>query len=321
MKDFQNWVFTLEPELAPSADQLIALLHHRLRALAPRIPKAPGQRLQPGEEVECIFLPVHKGRFLIGSLFHQPAFVLEPVAALPGLFEALLEMEGHGDYEFRLQLGADYPIPELANQELEVLVRLGPACQVLVPELDDPQALQAAGLGSDLDQAMQTLAQQFEEELAQELLAEMSQQVLERLTEEIDLEVPASVLDEELCADFQRRILPLLLQLGLDDSEIESARQDYLQQADERLQAEFRVRSAIALQAVQKKYQIPIDPQILSRLEEQMAEGLGLDYPSWFGIFDQEQQTRQLLTDYAQRLSNLQFVVSQVQFRDPEEDP
>lgn len=316
MKDFQNWVFTLEPDVAPSADELIGLLHNRLRALAPRIPKGPGERLQPGDEVECIFLPIHNGRFLIGSLFHQASFVLAPLAALPGLFEALLEMEGNGDYEFRLPLGADYPLPELANQELEVLVRLGPACQVLVPELDDSQALQAAGLGSDLDQAMERLAQQWDEEQAQELLAEMSQQVLERLAEEIDLEVPARVLDEELSSDFQRRILPLLLQLGLDDSEIEGARQDYLELADGRQQAEFRLRSAIALRAVQETYQIPLDPQILSRLEEQMAAGLGLDYPSWFGIFDQEQQTRQLLTDYAQRLSNLQFVVSQVQFRD-----
>lgn len=319
LSGFEEWEIEVPSQPAITPEELLWALRDRLARAAPRRLKESDELIEEGDEIECLLLPMFEGRLLTSSLVVSSCLVVHEVPSLPGLMTALRGSSPHQIYEFELQMPSDYPLDELAGKFLSVIAKIGEVRAVELPELDSPQALEAVGLSPDLDEAMAQIAADLEEQREEELLSLSSRCVLERLAESVDIKLPSQVLTNELDQIFQQTYLPLLQQVDLSESELALAQRCFLEDPQAQLEAEYRVRSSLALQAVRQTHGLEVSEELLEQLEDNTAEALSLPVEQFCEILDDEPLLDDKLGALAERLTALEFVCSKVQFTFPDE--
>lgn len=262
---------------SPGADELVERLHHELWSLAPRRVRPQGQPVQWGDEVECDILMVAGGKVVPGGARACVGLEMRPMAHLPGLVEKIVGMATGSSTTFELRLPEDYPVPQLSSLLVTVLVEVRGAAAVECPELEDPQALRAAGLGDDLDQAMQMLLTKTDEEQADELLVLATQEALASMAARVQIDIPQELIDTELELAWNKSEGPLLRSKGFDDELLERAFRDYLSLPQHRAEVELRLRIGAGLGALIRERSLTPEPETVGRLLEEIADQLGLE--------------------------------------------
>jgi trigger factor len=260
----------------PTADELIERLHQRLRADSPRRERKPGEVIQLGDEVECDIVTVSGGRVVFGGVKHGALLEMRDFVHLPGFVEELLKIPTFHAGSFELTLPDDYPAPNLAGKTATFYVEIRRVFEVEQPELDDLVALKAAGLGEDIDAAMDAIAAEIDEEQGRELLVLASQAVLDALADRVTEEVPPAAVDEELRQLWQQTEAPVLQGRDFSRELVEQSLNRFLDDPDLRAQAAHRIKVGLVLGALISEHNLAPSPEVVKELLEAAAEGVGV---------------------------------------------
>lgn len=260
---------------SPTAEELVERLHHELWSLAPRTVRSAGEPIEWGDEVECDILMVAGGRVIPGGARACVGLEMRPMAHLPGLVEALVGLENGGATFFELRLPEDYPVTELRSLEVSVLVEVRGAAAVQCPSLEDIEALRGAGLGNDLDEAMDNLVTLIDEEQAEELVVRATQEALRAMAARVQLEIPQGLSDRELELAWRKSEEPLLRAKGFDDELLAKALGDYLTWPQHRAEVELRLRIGAGLGALIRDRALVPEQAAVQELLNQTAGELG----------------------------------------------
>ena len=250
----------------PTAQELIDRLQDRLRAQAPRRERAVGEAIEAGDDVICDLIAVVNGQVVPGSVRRALRLAMLPSTELPGLAEAMLGMETFSAQTIHLQLPEDYPVAHLAGLPASFYVEARQVFAVKMPELDDIQALQEAGLGSSIEEAMQTLAQEIDVEQGEDLLVRASNAVLEQLARRVQAAIPESAVEEELRRRWESSDGAILAEKDFSSEVQERALQDFLNDSQLRADSLQRIKINLALAALVKQEGLTPSPEQMDQL-------------------------------------------------------
>lgn len=292
----------------PTAEELTERLHQRLRAAAPRRERERGEAIGWGDEVECQLVGVVNGRILPECT--RPAALLEmrPRPYLPGLIEGIVGMETFSAQTLELTLPADYPVPELASLRAQIYVEASRAQAVEMPPLDDPAALQAAGLGDSLEAALETVARELDAEQGEELLIQATDAVLGALADRLEADIPSALVDEELRRHWEGGSAALLRRFP--EAFQQDARREFLATPALRADAYRRIKIGLALGALVKKEGLKPAPEDVNELLGAAAERLGLSLEAAKRAVAAEPAEARQVFDTALHLAAVQFVMA-----------
>ena len=260
----------------PTADELIERLHQRLRAEAPRRERKPGEAICLGDEVECDIVTVAGGRVVSGGVKHGARLEMREFVHLPGFVEEVLKIPTFTAGTFELTLPDDYPAADLAGRIATFYVEIRRVFEVEQPELDDSAALQAAGLGEDIDEAMETIAAEIDEEQGRDLLVLASQTVLDAVADRVTEEVPPAAVDEELRQLWQQTEARVLQGRDFSKELVEQSLTRFLDDPELRAQAEHRIKVGLVLGALISELKLAPSPEVVRELLEAAADGVGV---------------------------------------------
>lgn len=266
----------LENPTPPDADDLIRRLYERLRRQAPRTERRQGEALQAGDEIECDLLTVLNGRVLAGSSQRGARLELRPFLYLPGFYEGLLQIPVFSAGTVNVKLPDNYPVSACAGREASMYVEVRRAWAVEMPELNEAAALEAAGLGSDLDEALQMIAREIDVEQGEELLQIATQGVLDKIAEATEVPDLEKVVDQELQRYWRESDGAFLVEKGFDDSFLSRAQADFLSDPAMRDQMRRRIRIHVGLGALIEKEKLVPSADCVETLMELAGEATGL---------------------------------------------
>lgn len=266
----------LQNPTPPDADALIRRLYERLRKEAPRRERGQGEALQAGDEIECDTLTVMNGRVLAGSSQRGARLELRPFLYLPGFYEGLLKIPVFSAETVSVKLPDDYPVADCAGGEASIYVEVRRAWAVEMPELDDASALEAAGLGSELDEAMQMMAQEIDVEQGEELMLNATQGVLDQIAQQTEVPDLEKVVDHELKRYWVESDGAFLVEKDFPESFRSQAQADFVSDPGMRAQMRRRIRVHVGLGALIEKEKLVPSPNCVQTLLELAGEATGL---------------------------------------------
>jgi trigger factor len=135
----------------------------------------------------------------------------------PGLDEEMLGLTAGAAKTFTLHYPADYPITELANQDVEYSVTAKSVKRRVLPELDDEFAKDLGDFES-LAALRARVREDLEHEAKHAGDREMRGELMKQIAKRLPFEVPASLIERELdrrLEDFARR----MMEQGIDPRE------------------------------------------------------------------------------------------------------
>jgi trigger factor len=264
---------------SPTADVLIEHLHQKLRALAPRRERKPGEPIELGDEVECDIVTLVAGVVVPGSVKRGALLEMREFTHLPGFIEQLLQMATFTARSFELDLPDDYPVEGLRGKTATFYVEARSVFQVDRPPLEDPEALARAGLGQDIEQALEAVAAEIDEEQGQQLLVEAAQAVLDTVAGRVDDEVvPDAAIDEELRQLWQMTDAPVLEDREFSGEFVEQALNDFLDDSSLRAQAVHRIKVGLVLAALVREQNLAPSEEVMNTLLQAAADGVGVSF-------------------------------------------
>ena len=297
----------------PTADELIERLHQRLRAGASRRERKPGESVELGDEIQCDILTVVDARVVPGGVQHGVRLELREFLHLPGFVEQVLSMTCFSAKSFELTLPAHYPAQDLAGKQASFFVELQRAYEIEQVELDDPMALRAAGLGEDIEQAMESLAAHIDEEQGEELLIAATQVVLDALSDRVSEEIPQAAIEEELRQIWQHSGALVLQKQAFSEHILTQAEQDFLQDPSLREQARRRIATGLALGAIVGSHNLAPSEEIMKLLLSSAAEQVGVSEEQAVLSLRQEPLGLQSAAHAALYQTAVEFVMSRTQ--------
>lgn len=263
------------PDAVTEAELLGAFQDLR-REYGARRDRAFGEDLALGDDVQLDMLGYCEGRLIPFSVRLGLWFPLAPIPGLPGFAEAVQAAQVGDSVTFALQLPDDYPVEALRGRAAHFLVDVRAAREVTLPAEDDAVFLRAAGLGKDVDQAMEVLRARLEQEHDDLLLVEAQEAVLDALASRLDAAVPAELVDEEITRAWNRREGRALEARKFSTEERHEALAAWKSDPATRADAERRLRIALALGAVAKAEKLELTPQRLEALVAEVAAPHGV---------------------------------------------
>ena len=275
LDDLKVQVFSPPP---PTAEELIEHLYQRLRALAPRRERKPGDPIEAGDEVECDIVTVVDGVVVPGSVKREAVLEMRELPHLPGFIEQLLQMTTFTASTFELSLPDDYPVEGLQGKSATFYVEVRRVFQVEQPSMEDPAALSEAGLGEDIEQAMEAVAAEIDSEQGQQMLVEAAQAVLDTVADRVQDEVPDAAIDEELRQLWQKTDAPVLKGREFSGELVEQALNDFLDDPSLRAQAAHRIKVGLVLGALVREQNLTPSVDIMTTLLQAAADGVGVSF-------------------------------------------
>jgi len=132
------------------------------------------------------------------------------------------------------------------------------------------------GLGGSMDEVMDAIRDELEEELSDELVVLGREMVLDELARRADVQVPSSLVDEEVRRRWSRAELPHLVEHGFTVEEQNEARDAWLRDAATRAECERRIKIGLALAAMIEAEKLAPTPTELKETLEIYGEPWGL---------------------------------------------
>jgi trigger factor len=305
----------------PTAEELIERLHQRLRQCASRRQRDPGEPIEMGDEVECDLITLVEGRPIPGGIHSLAHLEVREFLHLPGLLEQLLSMTTFSAKTFELVLPQDYPVPWAAGRTATIFVEARRVFQIAPTDLEDSAALRAAGLGDNLEQAMEAIAAEIDAEQGEELLVDATQTVLQALAGRVSAEVPPAAVDEELRQIWQKSEGAVLSGKNLSADLLANAQAAFLRDPFNRQQAEQRIKAGLALGALVEKEGLSPSAETMTMLLKSAAEQTGVPLEQAKASLKSEPLSAQQAGQTALYLNAVEFVMSRalVDVLDPPE--
>jgi len=250
------------------------------------------------------------GQILSDSVLHAALVEMRPMPHLPGLIEGLVGRETFSAASLELDLPADYPAPELASVRATFFVEARRVFALEMPALDDPAALCAAGLGADLESAMEALAREADAELGDEMLVAATEAVLDALAERTEADIPRALVDEELRRRWDGGPGQMLANAEFPAAFQAGAREAFLGNLALRAEAYRRLRIGLALGALVKREGLAPQESDVAQLMAVAAERVGISVAeAKRAVAGQPQEARQVF-DTALYLAAVEFVMA-----------
>lgn len=294
----------------PTAQELILHLHERIRSAASRRERSAQEPIMLGDEVECDLFFTLEDRLVSDSLRYSARLEVQEFPHLPGLLEALLALHPGDNTQFPLTLPSDYPATELAGREVRSYVHIKRAFQIESTELDDPVALQTAGLGDSIEKAMETIAEEIDIEQGEQLLVEATQAVLEALSRRIEVDIPTGLIDDELDMHWNSVAAPIFAEGSPTENLAEQARRDFLACPRLRQEAAQRIKIGLALGAIVKKEELAPDIEVMENLIETASLAAKITPSVAKAALRQQPEDARKATETALYLTAIEFVMA-----------
>lgn len=257
------------------ADQILERFYELRRAHAEVVKRAEGEPAQKGDEVRIDVIGFLGEGVIPFSVRSDMWTTVEPNPLLPGLMEALVGTPVGESISVDVTLPDDYPVKELRGQTGVFAVTLHEAIGVTLPNEKDPRFFAATGLGETVEEVMEGIAEALRDELADQLVEKGRQMVLDELARRTEVEVPATLIDEEIRRrwhDVEGRVLAAM---GLSFEEQERALEAWRRDPYTRAEVERALRISLALGAIVKRDGVEVDKEAVERYLRGLAEGAG----------------------------------------------
>lgn len=259
--DLEDLSVTVSSPPPPTGEEILEALHQRVREKAPRRERKPGEAVDWGDEVECDLITLCEGRILPGGIRRSARLEMREFLHLPGFIEGIVGMPTFSAKTFELTLPPDYVDSDVAGKRATFYLEARRVYQLEPCSLDDPQALNRAGLGESVEEALERIAQQIDEEQGEALLIEATQAVLAKLAERIEMPVPDAAVDEELRLTWEHSEGVVLEGKGFSQEMVASSLATFLADPRNRREAELRIKVGLALGAVASAHGLAPDEE------------------------------------------------------------
>jgi trigger factor len=203
---------------------------------------------------------------------HQDVAVeLGAKANPPGFDEQLLGLEPGAAKSFTIHYPEDYPIGELANQDVSYTVAVKGLKRRVLPELDDEFA-KDLGEFDTLDALKQRVRDDLEHDAKHAADREVRGELMKQLAARLPFEVPASLVAREMdrrVEDFARRLMEQQIdprQAGIDWNAFRESQREVAREA---------VAAALVLDEVTRREHLDVTDEEVEREVERYAERTG----------------------------------------------
>lgn len=252
-------------------ERLDALLEER----SPRRERMPGDEIALGDDVLLDVVGYANGALLPFSVRADWRVSVSEDPLLPGFFESLVGAEVGLSMDVELRLPDSYPVAELRGVTARFIVDVKAAYEPQPLDFDAPGVLSGLGLGDTLEEVMQRITEALTEEREAQARRELQDRVLDALIERTDVAVPESLVDEEIRLRWLEVEQPVLASRDFTLEEMEEAWQGWRTHRPTRLEAEWRLRSALALRAIVERDGVRPEPEEAVAFRDAIAELTG----------------------------------------------
>lgn len=137
------------------------------------------------------------GRAVAGASAKRNPVILGGGNFVPGFEEKLVGAGAGQELEFKIKFPGNYGVKELANQNVDFKVRVHSVNKIIEPKLDDVFAAKA-GPFKTLAELKADIKKQLTAERESQAARELENEIVRKITEKTRLEVPNSLVDQEL---------------------------------------------------------------------------------------------------------------------------
>lgn len=246
-----------------------------------RNPREAGEAIQMGDELLLDLLGYMGGKIIPFSANENMVLRLEPDVLQPGL-GTQLEGTAVGDTKV-----VTIPFEDLDANGQKQTFKLAFVCQVKgaasldYPAADTPEVLEQIGLGSDIQEVYQVLAERINEERAHMMVVDGMNMALQAVADRIEEPVPLQLIQDEIRNAWGKTEGKYLLEKGLSRQDQDAALEGWL--ADETTQATARKRLKLmmTLMAFAREDEQGIEIEELEGFVEQFSDSVGIDLDIW----------------------------------------
>ncbi|WP_177233713.1 FKBP-type peptidyl-prolyl cis-trans isomerase [Stigmatella erecta] len=317
----ENLEVTVPRATAPSRDALLERYHELRREHARRRQRSPGEPAALGDEVVLDILGFAHGQPIPGSARLRLRLELAPRPVLPGLFEGMVGLRVGDSTRLLITLPPGYPVEGLRGAKAEFLVMLHEAWELTFLPEDSAEFFTQMGRGMTLEEVMHSIAEELEEQLSDELWLEAEQRVLDEVAERTQVELPASLIDEELRRAWGRGEGRTLISLNTPLEHQEFSLQAWLADDFQRQDAVRRLRVSLGLQALIESGQLQVTADDLHGLLDRIASDLGLSSSEVKAALKEDRGAARTVAQTALHLKAVEYVMdrARIHFEGAEE--
>ncbi|MFP2925267.1 peptidylprolyl isomerase [Pyxidicoccus sp. 3LG] len=264
------------PAPAPvTEDDIVASFDALCRERAPRRERAPGEEVAAGDDVLLDVLGYANGRLIPFSVRTDWWTEVAPEPHLPGFFEALVGATVGLSLGVELVLPETYAVSSLRGATAHFLVEVKAAREVTPLDGDSKTLLATLEAGATLEDVLRQLAEALVEEREEEARRELHERVLDALVQRTEVDLAEGLIDEEIRHRWAVVEYPALVARGFTADELADAWEGWRTDAATRLDAEWRLRVALALQAIAARDGVRPPTRARRRTESGLLRGRG----------------------------------------------
>ena len=209
---------------------------------------------QTGDQVTIDFEGTVDGKPFTGNKGEMVPVVLGSNSMIPGFEEQLVGVSAGDDKTLDISFPGDYPASEVAGKAASFTVKVHTVSEVELPALDDDFALAFGVEDAGIDGLKGEIRNNMQRELRGLVASKMKEQVFNGLMEANPVEVPRSLVDNEL-----QQLRSRQEESGtVDDAELET-------------RAERRVKLGVVVSEIAKQNQLQVDPDRVRQMVETIA--------------------------------------------------
>ncbi len=281
---------------------------------AVRYPRAPGQAVQQGDEV-IVDLVGYMGGFLLPMTAHEKMrLILEPDVFLPGFGAQLIGTPVGQAKMIEVVLPADFAVEMARGVGAVFAVEVRDAFRLVLPEASDPALFQRMGLGADLPQTLESVMALLLDQRARKMAQDGVRILLETLLLRASFDVLPALVDAEIQNWWRQTEGRFLIEKGLAQEDLETSLMGWLEDPSLRLDATFRLKSALFLYAVAKHADLVGDRVELKGFLGEVAGALGIPLDAREKNLSRDFKEREILIDHFVYAKALAYLSEKVTF-------
>ena len=257
-------------------DELLRRFHALAREHAEVRDRELGEAVVLGDDVQVDVLGYSRGQLIPFSIRSHFWMELAPQELLPGFADAIAGSAVGDSLKVDLVLPGTYPVESLRGQPATFVVDLIAAREVRMPDTDSDEFLRQLGRGDTHQAVMDSLADELLEEQADLLWLEAQHLVLEQLASRIEVELPRSLIDEEIRRRWAAAEGEAVAEKEFSVEEQQEALGLWMKDPDTRAEVERRLRAGLALKAVAERDRLQLTSQKTLELLEGSVVAFGL---------------------------------------------
>ncbi|MFP2895950.1 peptidylprolyl isomerase [Corallococcus sp. 4LFB] len=257
-------------------EDLLERFHELARAKAEARPRAEGEALAMGDDVQLDILGYANGRLIPLSTRVGYWMELAPQVMLPGFAEVIAEASVGDSVEVGLVLPDNYPAEQLRGMPARFLVDVKAAREVRMPDTESDAFLQQLGRGSTHEEVMSSIVEEMEGEMADMLWVDARNRVLDEVVARSNVTVPKALVDEEIRRRWQQAEGEVLAQKFFSLEEQQEALDGWLHHPGIRDDVERRLKIALVLRAIAQRDKLQLTPQAALELLKESSEPFGI---------------------------------------------